>query len=269
MPNKSRSRAYCCVVGCHNYRSCSTDVKFYSFPLRDYKREQREKWIKAVKKEKFQRRMQRNSTKTRIQNETKETKVGKPPIFTESLAHEINPPIQQVFVKSEPESTFLENFNDFDTDIKPDSLQGLHSEHESTFPEVFDDSKLDIKPNIMQITQSEYESTFDSEIDIKPTIVDIPKSEYESIFPVGFDDFKTDIKPNIAHIKKMDNSTQVNFLPNDSNFDIFFCNLNQNGNKCVAETQASFRDYEQINGRKVIVRKVYDWHGKDVRICIE
>lgn len=209
--------------------------------------------------------MQRNSTKTTNQNDLKATKDDTTQIFPKNMAQEINPPIQQVLIKSEPESIFLENFNDFDTDIKPDSLQGLNSEHESTFPEVLDNSKIDIKQ--MQILQSEYELTFDSEIDIKPTIVQIPKSEYE--FPVIFDDTKMDIKPNIAHIPKIDNSTQVNFLPNDSNFDIFFCNLNQNGDKCVAETQASFRDYEEINGRKVIVRKVYDWNGKDVRICIQ
>ena len=47
-----KSRAVCCVVGCGNNKKNSPDRIFYSFSIKKHKLDQREKWIKAVRRSK-------------------------------------------------------------------------------------------------------------------------------------------------------------------------------------------------------------------------
>ena len=47
-----KSRAVCCVVGCGNNKKNSPDRIFYSFSIKKQKLDQREKWIKAVRRSK-------------------------------------------------------------------------------------------------------------------------------------------------------------------------------------------------------------------------
>ena len=49
---KSRGEV-CCVVGCGNNKKNSPDRIFYSFSTKNHKLEQREKWIKAVRRSKL------------------------------------------------------------------------------------------------------------------------------------------------------------------------------------------------------------------------
>ncbi|KAJ8981521.1 hypothetical protein NQ317_011757 [Molorchus minor] len=50
MSKRRFSGVVCCVVNCRNKQSNTKNISFYSFSTKPHKAEQREKWIKAVRR---------------------------------------------------------------------------------------------------------------------------------------------------------------------------------------------------------------------------
>jgi len=48
MSGTTKSKNSCCVVNFSNSYKNTTNITFYRFPNRDYEKETKEKWIKAI-----------------------------------------------------------------------------------------------------------------------------------------------------------------------------------------------------------------------------
>ncbi|XP_077503959.1 uncharacterized protein LOC144114234 [Amblyomma americanum] len=61
LPNRKRGPKYCCVVGCHNSaentKELDPPVKLYRFPGKWYEKERLQAWINAVRRVRWQRRL--------------------------------------------------------------------------------------------------------------------------------------------------------------------------------------------------------------------
>ncbi|KAH6929180.1 hypothetical protein HPB50_023979 [Hyalomma asiaticum] len=52
-PKKRRNRRYCCVYKCHTEEGYDPNIIFYSFPSKPYEKERRQRWIQAVRRERY------------------------------------------------------------------------------------------------------------------------------------------------------------------------------------------------------------------------
>ncbi|KAH6936158.1 hypothetical protein HPB50_014273 [Hyalomma asiaticum] len=52
-PKKRRNRRYCCVYKCHTEEGYDPNIIFYSFPSKPYEKERWQRWIQAVRRERW------------------------------------------------------------------------------------------------------------------------------------------------------------------------------------------------------------------------